>query len=120
MSHLPTIYRGENRIFARTLFLADGVTSLPVANLAGARVILMQGGRAVTGGEFILGTDDEIREGSAANVLEYEMTSTVSSALKPGTLSLRWTLLVTDAEFTEEAGGTFIDVTIEEVATIAR
>ena len=118
MSHLSTIYRGENRIFARTLKLSDGVTALPVASLTGARVMLIQNGR--TAYTFILGTDDEIREGATSSTLEYEMTSTVSAALKPGPLKLRWTLMIADAEFTEEAqGANFIDVTLEEVGLIA-
>ncbi len=115
---MSTIYRGENRIFARTLLLSDGETALPVSSLTGARVLLVQSGRVVE--EFILGTDDEIREGSETNILEYELTSTVSATLKVGPLWLRWTLLITDAEFTEETTGNHIDVTLEQVATIAR
>lgn len=116
MSHLTTIYRGENRVFARTLKLSDGTTALPVASLTGARVILLQNGRTV--GTFILGTDAEIREGATASTLEYELTSTVSAALKVGPLKLRWTLMIADAEFTVETSGNFIDIILEEVGTI--
>jgi hypothetical protein len=114
---LPTLYRGENRIFARTLLLADGTTALPVAGLSGARVQLLQRGRVVD--SYILGTDDEIREGLTTNTLEYELTSTVSAALRIGTLKLRWTLKLSDSAFTEETTGEFIDVSVEEVAFVS-
>ncbi len=111
---LHTLYRGENIIVSRTLTLADGVTPLNVASLVtpGTQAQLIQ--RASIKATAALGFDPVLHVGAAANVLEYEISSTVSVLLRAGDVcSIRWTFKLVDAQFL--AGGHFIDVTEEEV-----
>ncbi len=113
---MPTIYRGENRRFSRTLYLADGTTELLVASLAGARVQIVQGARITS--SFVLGTDAELRAGTAPNELLFDLSSEESAALVPGMpLSLRWTIKIPDADFVADAA-TFLDISLEEVADV--
>lgn len=111
MAALPILFRGENRLIKRLLRLADGATPLPVANLSGARVQLIQ--RGTVKATAVLGSDATLRAG-AADELVYELTSAVSAALAiDQTLVLRWMIKVPDAAFTVEPGH-FIDILEEE------
>lgn len=101
------LFRGENRIEVRQLTLADGVTALPVASLTAARVEVIQQGVVV--GTFVLGTDEELSAGEAANDLKFQLTSAITDELKVGLeVELRWTIIVGDARFDAEPGEVFI------------
>lgn len=101
-----TIIRGENRLLVRSLRLSDGSTPLLVSSLALAKATLLQGRtvRAV----YTLGTDDELRAGSATDELVLELTSARSAALAEGPVTVRWELRVADADFEAEPD-VFID-----------
>lgn len=94
-----TIYRGENRRLTRNLKAADG-TPLAVASLAGALVQLIQGGEIAR--TLTLGTDAEVYAGGDGYSLILELTSAITSALKPAALGERWILRVNDAAFVAE------------------
>lgn len=114
---LPTLYRGGNRLLARTLRLADGETALPVASLAGAKAILMQGGTVCS--TAILGTDAQIHVGATEDELVLEITSAVTAAMRPGVqLDVVWLLKLPDAAFVVEPDSVFIDVIKEAVAEV--
>lgn len=120
MALLPTLFRGENRILRRLLRLSDGVTPLPLANLApgGIRVQVMQRGSPKA--SFVLGTDACVRAGTAADELVFEITTAVSGALKAGdVVTLRWTIRYPDAAFAAEPGNLRVDILEEEVAISA-
>ncbi|MCX6952911.1 MAG: hypothetical protein NTV51_12215 [Verrucomicrobia bacterium] len=120
MAPLPKLYRGENRIYRRLLRLADGVTPLPLANLApgGIRVQIMQRGQAKA--SFVLGTDACLRQGATEDELAFEITTVTSALLTAGaTVTLRWTIRLPDAAFLAEEGNLHIDITEEDVAFAA-
>jgi hypothetical protein len=111
---LEILNRGENRLLKRSLFLADGVTALPVASLSGARVQLVQRGTVKT--TAVLGVDAALHQGGNASELVYEITSAVSAALRADdVLVARWTIKLPDAAFVAEPGGLHIDVIEEDV-----
>lgn len=112
-----TIIRGENRLLTRTLRLNDGVTALPVASLALAKVTLLQGGKEKLA--FTLGTHAQLRAGGSADEIVFELTSATTLALKAGLpITLRWELRVADADFTAEPG-LFIDIQDETPWSLA-
>ena len=111
-----SLNRGANQLFSRLLYYEDGVTPLPVNVLDAAIVELSQEGTVID--TFTLGTDNELRAGSAINELILELTSTFTTPLTAGkVLVAKWTLKLPDAEFVVEPND-FIDVQPENLVII--
>lgn len=107
------LYRGENRLFTRTLFLQDGTTELLVSELVSAQVELRQGSSVVA--TYVWGTDSQLRAGSETNELVLEITSALSLTLQLQVpLEAKWTFKVTDADFESEPDA-FIDIMVEQL-----
>jgi len=114
---LPVIFRGENRLFARRFRLASGETTIPVATFSAVQVELIQDGKVRA--TLVRGTDDELRNGSEADELILELTSTRSRQLKKNLpLTLLWELRIANEAYAAE-GGTFID-RVEETPVMVR
>jgi hypothetical protein len=113
----PKLYRGENRLFQRDLFLENGTTPLLTASLNAATVELIQNDTVLH--TYVRGTDVQLRDDVAeTNRLILELTTAVSAGLTPGTpLKARWTLKVADADFEAEPGY-FTDKQVEILANI--
>ena len=91
-----SIKRGENQLVQITLTQQDG-SALNVSDLTLCTVTLSQlGANIVT---YTLGVSPEIRQGAAANILEIEITKSVSAALKLSLLILEVFMEVSDSEF---------------------
>lgn len=109
------IYRGANRLFSFLLTTSDGVTPLAVASLTAVSIDLVQ--NRVVKDTLVRGTDNELRNGVAANELILELTSALSAALAPGLLTARFHFTVPDEDFDVDVD-IFKDILEVDIATI--
>lgn len=97
-----TYKRGENLLIERSLLQSDGETALNFSALTSAAVDLWQGDKLIE--TYVAGTDPELRQGSTATKIEFELTEEIGDLLVPGVqLKLEWVTSVADADFTVDS-----------------
>lgn len=106
------INKGENVIIRRNLQKADG-SNLLLSEITSLSVSIIQDGAVI---ETLTYPSTYLRQGQSTNQLELEISTTNSNKFKVGKVSLKYTIVFANAEFTGE--GTQKDIIEEPILNI--
>ncbi len=101
------IYAGENLLLQRDLKDADG-NNLLLSSLTSLRVDILQDEKLITTYYYPSGY---FRQGATNSQVEIEVSTEISTQLRRGNLSFRYTITAPNTEFTAE--GSQIDIFTE-------
>ena len=110
---MRVINKGENVIIRRNLLKADG-SNLLLSETTSLTVDVIQNGYVI---ESYTYPSTYLRQGESTNQMELEISTTISNQFKKDKVSLKYTLIFANAEFSGE--GVQKDI-IEENALIVK
>ena len=109
---MKVIQKGENVIIRRNLLKADE-SALLLADITSLTVDIKQGGDVI---DTLTYPGAYIRQGESTSQVEIEISTTNSNKFKAGKVSLRYTIIANNADFSGE--GTQKDIIQEDVLSV--